>query len=267
MEKVKLFIIIAFLIIQSVGWAQTFVVESFDYTTSVEARTHKRLDSHGIPCALIKVRCLSEGLRFTEAVGVVENYTNEYWVFVPDKSTSLTIYLGTSEPFVCKFADYGSIVAVESNVTYTLKLLVSNTASEKRFSSQSIPGDFQDKAQNGDAEAECNLGKCLYLGQGTTQNYYVALTWFRKAAEKNWSEAQYYIGRCYYYGQGFPKLDYYQAVLWYRKAAEQNYADAQYQLGLCYEKGQGVKQDMKTARKWYERAATNGNAKALQKIR
>lgn len=258
-------IILVLLAFQLIGRAQSVIVDNFSSTSSVEARTHKRLDPKGTPCALIKVRSLIEGLVFKEAIGTVENKTNEYWVFVPDKSEILTISSNTLRPFKIRFADYGEKVVV-TNVTYVLSLTEVTTAINPSFTSKSIPSDFQDGAEAGNAEDQCNLGKCFYQGQGVPQNYYSALTWFRKAAEKNWAEAQYYIGKAYQMGQGFPKPDYEQAIKWYEKAAKQNHADAQYQLGLCYEKGQGVKQDLKMARKWFEKAAKNGHAKASRKL-
>lgn len=246
--------------------AQGIAVESFAATTSVEARTHSRLDPNGVPCALIKVRCVDNNLTFKEAVGDVDNHTNEYWVYLPNGETKLTLH-SPKESTVVRFSNYG-IDKVDGKTTYELVLSSPSSSSRpiKSFSSKSVPADFQGKAESGDAEAECNLGKCHYLGQGTPQNYYAALNWFRKSVEKDWAEAQYYIGRCYYYGQGFPMPDYKQAVIWLEKAAKQNYGDAQYQLGLCYEKGNGVKHDLKTARKWFEKAAKNGNIKAKQKI-
>lgn len=262
----KLLTILIILCIVCPIMAQGITIESFTTTTSVEARTHSRLDSNGVPCALIKVRCIDNHLTFKEAVGNVDNQTNEYWVYLPDGETKLTLH-SPKESVVIRFSDYG-IEKVDGKTTYELVLASPSSLSQsiKSFSSKSVPTDFKELADKGDAEAECNLGKCHYLGQGTTQNYYVALTWFRKSAEKNWPEAQYYIGRCYYYGQGFPKPDYQQAAIWLEKAAKQGNADAQYQLGLCYEKGQGVKQSSKKAREWYEKAAANGNNKAKQKI-
>lgn len=258
-------VILAFLAFQLIGRAQDVIVDNFSSTSSVEARTHKRLDPKGMPCALIKVRSLIEGLAFKEAVGAVENKTNEYWVFVPDNSEFITISSDKQRPIKIRFADYGEKKVV-TNVTYVLSLTEIATGIKTSFSSKSIPSDFQNGAEAGNAEDQCNLGKCYYQGQGVPQNYYSALTWFRKSSEQNWAEAQYYIGNTYYYGQVYPKPDYEQAVIWYSKAAKQNFADAQYMLGLCYEKGQGVKQNVKEARKWFEKAAKNGNVKASKKL-
>lgn len=266
MTRTRQIILLVFLVLQYEGWTQNIIVESFNNTTSVEARTHKRLDSIGTPCALIKVRCLTEDLEFKEAVGSVENKTNEYWVFVPDKSEVLTISSKKICPFEIRYADYGEN-SVTTNTTYVLTLTVSLAPEKSSFTSHSVPSDFQNGAEAGNADDQLNLGKCYFQGQGIQQNYFIALSWFRQSAEKNLAEAQYYIGICYYFGQGFPKPDYEQAAKWFEKAALQEYADAQYMLGICYEKGQGVKLDLKTARKWYEKAAQNGNKKAIGKLK
>lgn len=257
------FLLFLILFVQSVVSAQTFHVEKFGPKVSdVSARTRPRLDDAGKECALVKVQLTLKGATFLNAVGEVENQTNEYYVYLSPGTQNLTIHAGSNILDVL-FADFG-VDNVEAKTTYEMRIV--NAPQKKSFSSTSVPSDFIASAESGDAEAECNIGKCNYLGQGTPQNYYVALTWFRKAAEKNWAEAHYYIGRCYYYGQGFPKLDYEQAANWFEKAALQEYADAQYMLGICYEKGQGVKPSSIKARQWFERAAKNGNIKAFKKI-
>ena len=202
-------------------------------------------------------------VKITNAVGEVDNLTNEYYVYLSPGTKKLTIHIGQNILDVL-FSDFG-VDNVEAKTTYEMRII--NVSRKSSFSSANAPSDFVLSAENGDAEAECNLGKCYYIGQGIAQNYYIALSWFRKSADKNWAEAQYYIGRCYYYSQGFPKSDYNQAVIWLEKAAKQDNSDAQYLLGLCYEKGQGVKQNSKSAQLWYEKAAKNGNSKARSKLK
>src|SRR6202142_3725880 len=59
-------------------------------------------------------------------------------------------------------------------------------------------------------------------------------------AEQGDAEAQFNLGFCYDDGRCVEK-DYGEAVKWYRKAAAQNFAPAQFNLGYCYANGQGVK--------------------------
>ena len=52
----------------------------------------------------------------------------------------------------------------------------------------------------------------------------VALKWYRMAAEQGDADAQTDLGIMYDNGFGVPQ-DYAEALKWYRKAAEQGYAD------------------------------------------
>ena len=80
-------------------------------------------------------------------------------------------------------------------------------------------------------------------------------------AEQGDAQAQYQLGRYYYSGQGVTQ-SYDRAVAWWQKAALQGVADAQCNLGVCYKFGRGVAQDYAEAAKWYRMAAEKGNEKA-----
>tara|TARA_R110002153_G_scaffold124560_1_gene271124 strand:- start:384 stop:839 length:456 start_codon:yes stop_codon:yes gene_type:complete len=84
-----------------------------------------------------------------------------------------------------------------------------------------------------------------------------------KLAEQGDADAQYNLGVMYDNGQGVPQ-DFKQAVKWYRKAAEQGYADAQYNLAIRYYKGQGVIQSNKQSYIWNAIAAANGHEGAVK---
>ena len=85
----------------------------------------------------------------------------------------------------------------------------------------------------------------------------VAFSRLKKAAENGNAEAQFELGRIYGNGEGVPQ-DYQTAIVWLEKAAAQNHAKAQESLGSIYANGVGVKQDFLTARNWYMKAAQNG---------
>jgi TPR repeat protein len=70
--------------------------------------------------------------------------------------------------------------------------------------------------------------------------------------------AQYNLGVAYAFGQGVPE-DNKEAVKWYRLAAEQGHASAQYNLGLAYVKGKGVPEDTVIAYAWANLAGANGS--------
>jgi tetratricopeptide (TPR) repeat protein len=77
---------------------------------------------------------------------------------------------------------------------------------------------------------------------------------YRKAAEQGEINAQYNLGTMYYIGQGVPK-GYAEAFKWYHQAAEQGLAEAQFDLGNMYSKGEGVPQAYAEAAKWFRKAA------------
>ena len=112
-------------------------------------------------------------------------------------------------------------------------------------------------AEQGDAEAQFNLGVMYYEGRGILQNFAEAFKWFRLAAEQGYAEAQTYLGIVYQTGKVVPQ-DYASVVKWWRLAAEQGYAEAQSMLGVLYATGNGVLQDHEMAHMWYNLAATNG---------
>jgi TPR repeat protein len=93
-------------------------------------------------------------------------------------------------------------------------------------------------------------GPVYDAGQGVTQDAAQAALWYRKAADQGDVEAQFNLGELYREGRGVP-LDLAQAAAWYRKAAEQDEANAQVRLGGLYFLGQGVPQDYAEADFWF----------------
>jgi len=73
-------------------------------------------------------------------------------------------------------------------------------------------------ADQGDAEAQLDLGAMYQNGQGVPQDYATAVRWFRKAADQGDAIAQNNLGLMYYNGQGVPQ-DYVQAHMWLNLAA------------------------------------------------
>ena len=99
--------------------------------------------------------------------------------------------------------------------------------------------------------AEFNAGFAAYE-QG---DYATALREWRPLAEQGNANAQYNLGFMYINGLGIPQ-DYAEAAKWFRKAAEQGYAGAQYNLGLMYGNGEGVPLDYAKAHMWFNLAAS-----------
>ena len=112
-------------------------------------------------------------------------------------------------------------------------------------------------AEQGDAQAQFNLGLIYYKGEGVRQDKQKAVEWYRKAAEQGDARAQYNLGLMYDKGDGV-RQDKQKAVEWLTKAAEQGHARAQCNLGWMYYKGEGVRQDKSAAKEWFGKACDNG---------
>ena len=142
---------------------------------------------------------------------------------------------------------------------------VSNLTPNKKLEKEDELTKLKRAAENGDAEAQNDLGVRYHNGQGVAKDYTEAMKWYRKAAEQGNIVAQYNLAVMYYNGQGVAK-DYSEAVKWYRKAAEQGLAQAQNDLGVRYYNGQGVAKDYAEAMKWYRKAAEQGYAMAQNNL-
>jgi len=82
-------------------------------------------------------------------------------------------------------------------------------------------------AEQGDAEAQFNLGSLYYQGWGVPQDYREAARWLRKAAEQSHVFAQVTLGTIYAEGvQGVIEKNYPQALMWFILAAAQGDPEA-----------------------------------------
>lgn len=88
---------------------------------------------------------------------------------------------------------------------------------------------------------------------------------WKPLAEQGNAEAQYNLGVLYQYGRGAPQDDA-EAAKWFRQAAEQGDPDAQYSLGVLYSEGRGVDKDLDAAATWLRRAADQGHAGAAGRL-
>ncbi len=119
-------------------------------------------------------------------------------------------------------------------------------------------GSTQEKAEQGDAEAQTELGDYYSDGLFLPKNLEKAVFWYRKAADQNHARAQLKLAALYYTGEGLEQ-DYGQAASWARKAANRGDSAAQWLLGHLFEFGQGVGQNDGRAAYWYQMAADQEN--------
>lgn len=84
---------------------------------------------------------------------------------------------------------------------------------------------------------------------------------FCKEASAKSRRALYQLGRAYAANRQLP-----EAISAYRKAAERGSTSAMVELGVMYGTGTGVAKDEAQARKLFERAAENGNPRAVSNL-
>jgi len=146
--------------------------------------------------------------------------------------------------------------------------------------------ELQQKANDGDAQAQFDLALCYANGTAIEKNEEQAFDWLKKATEQGFAEAQCGLAGCYFKGKGVEQ-SYRRAFEWYEKAAEQGYAEAENWLNEQYAKFANIHFDddkftrdniidfgwvnkpnrlahynIRGSRKWFEVAAERGNTKA-----
>ena len=160
-------------------------------------------------------------------------------------------------------------------------------------------------AQNDHAEAQFELFRCFYLGEGgATKDYQKAAQWLIKSANNNFVPAKALLGECYLFGSkildieinynlaielllttaqngdersqallGYAYLtgkgvdvDYDKAVALLQSASKRKEPMAEYLLGECYFNGWGIPKDSDTAIKWYTESAINNYKLAATKL-
>jgi len=124
-------------------------------------------------------------------------------------------------------------------------------------------GEWRPLAEQGDANAQLQLGLMYLQGRGVPADFAEAARWLQRSAQEGNNLAQNILGTMYEAGTGVPQ-DYSEAAKWYDLAAEKGIAHAQSNLGRCYLFGQGVPQDIVAAYMWFDIAAVNGYWAARQ---
>lgn len=126
------------------------------------------------------------------------------------------------------------------------------------LSAAQAPGSLPyNRAAQGDAEAQLQLGMRYAEGDGVIKNDKEAAKWFALAAKQGLPEAQYQYGLALLEGRGVVQ-DYRAAFNWIEKPARRSYAKAQYTLGELYRYGTGTTIDKARAYLWFNLAAAQG---------
>ncbi|GLB51667.1 hypothetical protein NBRC110019_07060 [Neptunitalea chrysea] len=116
-------------------------------------------------------------------------------------------------------------------------------------------------ARQGEVEAQRTLGFVYASGYAVDKNYKKSFYWYAKAAKQGNSFSQSELGNAYKFGFGVAKSDK-KAFDWYLRAANQGDVTAQFNVGMSYEKGEGIEKDIEMAKSWYSKAAEQGYGNA-----
>jgi TPR repeat protein len=108
---------------------------------------------------------------------------------------------------------------------------------------------FRQGVAKGSTQAYNNIGLMFHNGQGVKYNLDSAMYFYKKANVPPSNESQNNIGTAHQ-----SKKEYKQAAEIFRKLAAEGHAVSQINLGKMYEKGIGAKQNLDSARYWYEKA-------------
>ena len=135
---------------------------------------------------------------------------------------------------------------------------LSGQARERQLEQQ-LEQQLLEQAEQGDAQAQYEVGRRFWNGDGVNQDHKQAADWFDRAARQGLAAAQCALGLCYERGDGVEQ-DMWQAAAWYQWAAQQDHAEAQLRLSECYEKGRGVPKDKEKAAEWLYKAAQHGGS-------
>ena len=103
-------------------------------------------------------------------------------------------------------------------------------------------------AQQGDIEAQYELGMAYRYGWGTKRNDRDAALWFREAVDREHAKAQFQLGLMYEFGEGVP-TNFRRAHGLYKKAASQNIREARVSLALIQGKMLKVEQYLRNHHK------------------
>ena len=127
---------------------------------------------------------------------------------------------------------------------------------------------FLKAAQLGYSHSQYKLGLAYEHGQlNLIINPKRYIVWYTRAAEQGDPEAELALSGWYLTGSDdILQQNDQEAYLWARKAADKGLAKAEYAVGYYTENGTGVECDFDEARRWYMRAAAQGNKRALIRL-
>lgn len=240
------------------------------------AQSHPKNQKY-IILALMAVLSIGGIIAYTTSRTGFNSGTETEWLSSTDtlanselnNASSVTVHAGTStentnsSSHIKENTATGNVEhpAQQNTETVNLSAMSTNTPPNKENGFK----ETAKAAEQGNTEAQYELGRMYFLGRNVAKNATEAEKWYQKAAKQGNAKAQNELGNLYYIGLNVAQ-SYSEAIKWYQKAAEQDIANAQYKLGYMYDYGQGISQNRVEAIKWYEKAAKQGNVDAQYRL-
>ncbi len=154
--------------------------------------------------------------------------------------------------------------AIEATSTQQNDVVNQSMSAETQYSSDNAHHHminlFLNRANEGNAEAQHQLGQLYLTGNGTLQDFEEAVKWFSLAAEQNHAPAQYELGLLYHIGQGV-NIDNEKSYMWLNLSAAaglENAILARDKVARSLSQVQLV-QAQKAAREWLNSKAKKNN--------
>ena len=104
--------------------------------------------------------------------------------------------------------------------------------------------ELQQKANEGDAQAQFDLALCYANGKDIEKNEELAFDWLKKAAEQGWDDAEIRLANSYAQGLGVEKSEV-NAFKWYAKAAAKGDSESLALINECFNNEVVVKKNYK----------------------
>ncbi len=125
---------------------------------------------------------------------------------------------------------------------------------------------IRSSANKGQAAAQYRLAKLYEAGEGVTADASMARQLTERAARNGNRIAMHDLALYYAEGRGDVAVNIKTAAKWFEKAAQRGVVDSQYNLGVLFESGQGLPKNLTEAYVWYSIAAKQGDQFARKHI-
>ena len=164
------------------------------------------------------------------------------------------------------YLDYSETITVDAN---NVKFLIEMQSIVEKAKSYFNAGNysqaivyFKQAAEQGDAEAQFEVGRMYAEGIGRKKDCYEAVKWYQMAVKQNNANAKAWLSDLYIIGCGV-ELDYDKALKLIRESVSQGNAYGMNNLGYMYNQGYGVSKNNTEAVKWYRKSAELGDATGM----